>query len=320
LGAFVDFGPGLTAPPPVHCRKAVLYFFQLEADRAELDRLCCKVFQKASDPSIVCRPIDRSLTLVFGDILWVGNPDLNAAVAEKQVLIQVPVYFEVGGVCGYGHFTPYIWVNNPLSMAGGREVFGYPKGLGNLCVPRQPESSALELTLKTWVGDLGTGGVWEPDQDQLLVKQGGHFQPPQPAVGIIDYWMRQLENDHSRDLLQDRIHGKSTEIFLKQFRSFNSSVAQQTACLEQIATAKYSVDRRVQPTLTELASIFDLTIANFDSANIVSSLGLKNLSSVPGKDKAFQGTLRGSLRVEIDSIVLDQGQVLWESRSPTLPT
>jgi hypothetical protein len=58
----------------------------------------------------------------------VGNSDLNAAVAEKQVLIQVPVSFEVGGVSGYGHFTPQIWVNNPLSMAGGREVFGYPKG------------------------------------------------------------------------------------------------------------------------------------------------------------------------------------------------
>lgn len=52
-------------------------------------------------------------------------------------------------------FVPYIWVDSPLALCAGREIFGYPKGLGSIDVP-QAGDAAAPLRLRSWaVPSLG---------------------------------------------------------------------------------------------------------------------------------------------------------------------
>lgn len=319
MDAFANFGPLMTSPPPVRCSDAVLYYFFLEADLSALDGLCTQVFHQFP-AKIICTPHEKTVLLVFGDIRRVGNPSVNAAVAEKLVFLQIFVEFTVFGISGYAFFTPFMWVNNPLSMAGGREVFGYPKGLGTLSVPRDPQPSGLELSLTTWVGDLDSA-LWPPDQEQVVVKQGGDFSPP--GADIVSFWMSQLEHDESRSLLQSHLEGDWTEIFLRQLRGIDGSINGQTACFEQIVTARYSIttgSKSQDLKLTEFKNNFDLTIANFDSASIVKDLGLQRLSGVPPKTtKVYRGTLLGAVRVERPLITLHDPQLLWQMAVPQFP-
>ena len=53
-----------------------------------------------------------------------------------------------------GFFVPIMWVDNPLSLAGGREIYGYNKNWGQIGVPK---AVAQPMTLTSYGGDFGTG-------------------------------------------------------------------------------------------------------------------------------------------------------------------
>jgi hypothetical protein len=308
MGAFVNFGPVLTSPPPVLCRDVVLWAFLLEADQTALTGLCQRVFKK--NDTIEVRAIEKSVVLLFGDLGWVGNPNVNVGVTEKQVLIHIFVHYKVGSASGYAYFTPYIWVDNPLSMAGGREVWGYPKGLGKLCVPRQASSTGLKLALQTWRGGLDKGGVWQPDQNQIVVEQQGVLQPS--PVHVLNLWMNQLTCDASKKLLKDQLIGRTTEIFLRQFLDVGSSINSPTTCFQQILTAEYVPDnsKSLEPAL--FSNKFSLTMADFYSAPMVTDLSPRNLSAVPKQPNIFRTTLEGCARVALPGgFTLQNPTVLW---------
>ena len=56
---------------------------------------------------------------------------------EEQVAIWVPVIAHRGGgiLPSLGWFVPYMWVDNPLSLAGGREIYGFNKNQGLIELP-----------------------------------------------------------------------------------------------------------------------------------------------------------------------------------------
>ena len=60
-------------------------------------------------------------------------------------------------------FTSYIWVDNPMSMATGREMYGWPKSMGIITLPTATDGS---LVLQSYGLDFGAAN--QPSYLELM--------------------------------------------------------------------------------------------------------------------------------------------------------
>ena len=137
---YVDYGALATAPGPLLCERARLYCFFVAADRARVQELCDRVLKQPTGGALRYRvPRLAPVILTFGVIA--GLRSLHPAHAgrgsasEPEAAIWVPA---VAQRLEDGHyvddhltiFMPYIWVDDPIAFASGREVYGFAKTQG----------------------------------------------------------------------------------------------------------------------------------------------------------------------------------------------
>ena len=135
---FVEYGGLGTAPGPLSCQGAVLNGFWLEADLSKLTTLCERVFDEPSGERVRVTPLIGAVMLTFGEIGAIkagGSWTDRGVVTERQVAVWIPIVVErtdEGGdsITEVGVFIPFMWLDNPISIASGREVYGFPKTLG----------------------------------------------------------------------------------------------------------------------------------------------------------------------------------------------
>jgi hypothetical protein len=288
---FVDYGPVMTAPAPIVCDGAYLFVFALEADRNRLSDLCKSVFDVPSKGSVKCEPLASKVVLIFGRIDKVKGAAAGPAVHEKNVLLHVPVLVEAGGEIFSALFSPFVWVDNPNSMTGGRETFGYAKTYGVIRINGDEEPS--HFSLDTFGGDW-TNSFWGMRDHVITMERGAKVSTTLFSImdlvgGIGD----------AGDLLSEWSDTGVKELFYKQFRSIDDSRVGHPplACISQIATAEYVVSQAdaVEP----LAHYYNIQLKKLDSHPFVSELGLHhNNPDIPGY------RLRTNFRVE-------HGRVLW---------
>jgi hypothetical protein len=212
-------------------------------------------------------------------------------------------------------FTPYIWVNDSLSMAGGREVYGYPKGLGQFEIQGEPDEQSF--TLKTLSGK--TGKKFLTMQNLLVVKQGSAINSQDNVFDII---VTQYLGEKVRMVAKEAPHfepafvnlvgqwiidGTLPELFFKQFRSSNTT--EQVACFQQITTATYNLaPNSRKPKHKNKDYEYRLTLADFDSAPIHKDTGL------------VSGPLpEGCTQVYHEKLELSPTTVLWQAPVDRLP-
>lgn len=146
---YVDFGGLATAPGPLQCRGVTMYGFWVAGDRQRLRDLCCRVFAVPSKGRVVVKPLPAVLiTFVRIDEIVSEHKDFRhiGRVGEREVVVWVPtfVFRSPRAVPAQRRasflrlenplaaFIPYIWLDNSISIASGREVYGYPKVWGRL--------------------------------------------------------------------------------------------------------------------------------------------------------------------------------------------
>jgi uncharacterized protein with NAD-binding domain and iron-sulfur cluster len=139
-GAYVEYGALATAPGPLLCERARLYCFLVKTDRARVQSLCDRVFKEPTGGALRYRvPRLLPVVLTFGTIA--GLRSLHPAHAgrgsasEPEAAIWVPTIaqrFEAGRYVDdhLAIFMPYIWVDDPIAFASGREVYGFAKTQG----------------------------------------------------------------------------------------------------------------------------------------------------------------------------------------------
>jgi uncharacterized protein with NAD-binding domain and iron-sulfur cluster len=152
--SYVEYGALATAPGPLRCERARIYCFLLQTDRARVQQLCDRVFK---EPTGGARryfvPRLSRLILTFGTIaglrsLHPAHADRGTA-SEPEAAIWVPTIAQRYDQGRYvdehlAIFMPYLWVDDPIALASGREVYGYPKTQGwmkRLTDPRQDDGS-----------------------------------------------------------------------------------------------------------------------------------------------------------------------------------
>ena len=189
---------------------------------------------------------------------------------ELGVQVAQKVYF----------FVPYIIVDNPWSLAAGREVYGFPKAFGSIQMPA-PEADPASFTAETLVlphfganeqavketvltvrriqEGSGTLAEWRDVDDALkalasLWTGGKPLIVPGLGLGV-----------ELMDIL-----GKQAlpSVFLKQFRdAADGTRAAFQALVEVDSTVTAFRSGRIEP------GSFELVATNFDSHPIASDLG-----------------------------------------------
>jgi hypothetical protein len=316
LPPYVDYGSMTTVPAPFSSLNTTLQGFWVEADGERLQALCRKVFSETSGGAVDVRPLGHHVMITWGNIERVVSRtppfDHRGGVAEPQVAIWVPaatVRERRGRVIAesFKMFVPYIWLDNAMSLATGRELFGYPKSWG---WPGFPSATDQGFTLDVFGLDFG--------DDQLAARHRlFELTPTDPlpigeraldglravARDIADELFERRDDVHVipglhfvEDLLHDLVRELVPGIFLKQFRSVEDGLG---AALQQIVAAHCKVTRL---RAARLAHRHELTVHQLDSHPVITELGLRSQTT----ELAYE--------VEMDFDV-GGGTVLWDAHS-----
>jgi uncharacterized protein with NAD-binding domain and iron-sulfur cluster len=316
---YVDFGGLDTFPGPYDCRKTTLYSFMVMADMAALERLVDVVLTRPTMGVAEFRPVAPMVMLSIGDIANVVplTPPYNTygSVNEAQLAVWVPVVRVKGSgtqkkAVDFWMFTSYIWVDNPMSMATGREMYGWPKSMGKIHLPEQQRDPSLSL--QTYGLDFAPGN--QPSYMELL-----RLQPnPTPVAGsrsgttvggfaraVVDA----VKTEHGLDLTaglgvdvdlsDDAVDMALPEIYLKQIRSIECGT---DAALQQLCDSHATIET---VSFQQLPSSYALTIQHIDSHPLGTDLGIVDQE------------VRVGFRIEMD-FCQDVGRVLWDAFDPTV--
>ena len=165
--SYVEYGSLATAPGPLLCERARLYCFVLHTDRQRVQQLCDRVFKQPTGGArryLVPRlsPVILTLGTIAGlRSLHPAHAD-RASASEPEAAIWVPTIAQHYDGRRYvdehlAIFMPYLWVDDPIAFASGREVYGFaktqgwmprlgdPRGREDARLPDPPESLAVDV-------------------------------------------------------------------------------------------------------------------------------------------------------------------------------
>jgi hypothetical protein len=307
LPEYVEYGALATVPGELLCQGAHLTGFWLKGDDDKLSALLDKVFAVPSGGAVRVEPVGSYLMATFGVIdkitCTVPPFDRMGAVKEPQVALWMPTLVTgPDGSTELAWFVPYIWLDNPISLCSGREVFGWSKTFG---WPVLPAEGAQQIWALDAFGMNYTGNE-QPARRRLITvtkrgdgEEAGEEHRHSHLREIADHIAGTLL--HAADEgLQAALTaagcelplGNLTEVYLKQFRDVADG---KRAALQQIVQAKMGVELR---SASPLLGQFDVEFEHLDSDPLFEELGLKD------------GRALLAYEVEMDFTVGD-GKVIW---------
>jgi hypothetical protein len=140
LPQYVEYGALATAPGPLMCEAARLYCFFVKGDRDRVQALLDRVLQAPTGGALRYRvPALAPVVLSFGSIGGLRSLEPShsgrGSAFEPEAAIWIPAIAQHREGDDYvdGHITvfmPYIWVDDPIAFAAGREVYGFAKTQG----------------------------------------------------------------------------------------------------------------------------------------------------------------------------------------------
>ena len=317
---FVQFGAVTTLPAPYLCESAELHGFFFRADHERLLELCKKVFQEPTGGAVDYRPLGAHVLLTFGRIKRIRpqTPPFDewGTLSEDQVVIWIPVVaVDDRGALLEAHkfamFVPYIWLDDPLSLATGREAGGWPKSWGWPVFSKPGQPLRLELDVYGWQ----FGPEKHPRRRQLLsitegAGPGGEEASAFDSLGDLfgEFWSTVWDDDGFLipdldlvpDLLRTAFRAELPELFFKQIRTADDPDA---AALQQVVISAAKVQRlSARPLLGD----YHLKVWGIDSCPLIEELGLRNQTAGMG------------FKMEMD-FVQEAGQVIWDAHTVAQP-
>lgn len=314
LPDYVEYGPLATVFGPLRCTGATEWAFALEGDQQKIEALCRKVFADPTGGEIDVRPLGRHVLLSLGRVDRIATEvapyDRMGWSPESQVAIWVPV----ARVSGHGNrlvaeelfmFTPYMLVDNPVSLASGREMYGYPKAWAWALLP---DPGADGPTLGVDVFGMNYDRDQAPTRQPLIrIEQGERVHEVADVAfsSLLDIgrYLRHIVESRpgeavrlglhfAEHLIRDVRAGSLPQVYLKQIRAVEDG---EKAALQQITEARYTLLRlRGVP----LGHEYAVTIEALDSHPLGAELGLESQTTIWG------------FRAEAD-FTLGPGRVLW---------
>lgn len=179
LPRYVARGGEIVYCPPGIATGVRMYAFMLLGGRRQLDRVYHRNLTEPSGRAVDYEPAGPLIVLNFTTLAHVGAqipPDLERGFfLENEVAIWSLGYDSVHE--NYSAFVPYMFVDQGSAMAMGREVYGFPKQLGVVDMPADPEVADSFNLRVPGVKEWGQDEQFAP-HDLISIKQvDGATQP-----------------------------------------------------------------------------------------------------------------------------------------------
>ncbi len=309
---YVERSGEICHPPPYLCNGTTMFGFFVRGQQAAIQKnVVDRNLNACSGGRFGFRALSDVVMVTFANTARIVSvPESNVGVTpERSCTVWTPVVSTVGIPRFYWH-SPYIWVDNPWSMATGREVEGLPKSLGRIDMPSGSDDPSEDLSATTLV--LKRFAPSEETQEARVLRvaragsRGGGANWPSLGDARRDLAGLLLRDSPiatvaASQLALDLLAGEGPEtvpiIFLKQVRDVRDSVS---ACYQAIieASCKVTAFRSGR----HLAGEFGLLAENFSSHPIADDLGLIGGSTL----------VDFSFFVDID-FEMDVGKELWRA-------
>jgi hypothetical protein len=137
LPEYVERGGEVVYAHPHAVQGMRMYCFSMLADPSRLDALVERTLNAPSGDAERFGAAGGAVLLSFADIdvvtpaeppdAWLGY------VREKEMAVWVPLYDHRR--TAFSWTFPYVFIDSPITLAGGREVYGYPKQLARFDLP-----------------------------------------------------------------------------------------------------------------------------------------------------------------------------------------
>jgi len=301
LPAYVEYGSRVSAPPPVLARQGRFLGLVLEGDETQIEALCQRMLNVPAAGAVEYMPLTRHVLVLagsFGEVssLAPGFEDWGS-VKETHISMWVPLAaghregkrFVPSRLC---LAVPYILVDNPLSYAGGREDYGYPKAMGRF----SPSGGLGDLVqVQVFGGDFGRGNQarWTPLLELARMRPEGGTATRRGAATtatadadaamwreaeeIVSHFVHvsgrvdapRLALDIAlEDIVKAILDKSARQVFLKQFRDAETAG---DACYQAIVEAPVQV---TEASWRPLLQDWQVMIHSLDSHPIASDLGI----------------------------------------------
>jgi hypothetical protein len=313
LPPYVDYGGRVDSPAPFQSDGGHIRALPLDADAKKLDALVDRALTGPAQGTVEYRAIGGIVLLQVGHFESVSclHPPFDewGALREVVAAFWVPVlagreHLGVFVADRFGFFAPYVFVDNPMSYIGGRDVYGYNKSQARF----EPDSGiGPSVRITTFGGDFSTTSRadWRPVVE--LEQQGGGSAAGAVldtvgdvakalVPGLMDIALEEGELElPGIKLLQQTmsaaLKGRGNQVFLKQFRdSWDGTSACYQAVVEAGATFQ-------QMSAKPVGHPVHVTIHSYDSHPLGEELGIKTQ------------TVKNALDCEL-SFTVEKGEVV----------
>jgi hypothetical protein len=226
---YVEWGALATVPGPLRCLRVRERGFVVEADEDKLRALCRRLFA-----AVPVKPFGAHLVLAWAEATRITSLtppwDAMGSSPESTLSIWMPVVRKGGSL---SLVMAGIYLDNPISLASGREMYGFPKAWG------WPVMGDDACSLDVYGLDFGKGEA--PGRHPLLSVARGQAHG-RPGGGVWSH-LRELAGDLGdaigvgRTLLETIGTHSFTQLLLKQIRDVEDGTK---AALQQIVELPYT--------------------------------------------------------------------------------
>ena len=284
---YISYGGEQVFKQPYHARDTQLYAFVVflkSEGRNSCQALLDRVFNQIAGGRVDFRlalPFVMLSFQRFGALGATTLPDsVKGSFAYNEATVWLPVRDAKQSELELCYFVPYIFADNHFAIAGGREVYGYPKALGHIEMPASPHD---ELSFRLSTEAIAHFGAEAMGQSETLleVRKVDAAKAPESTwqkwEHVAEHFAENLVEQAGKETLEFVTHElfqpQVEMVFLKQFRDAANG---ERACYQAIVEGAASVtDFGGGAPLGE----FEVQIYALDSHPVCAELGLEAVST-----------------------------------------
>ena len=273
-------------PPPYTCTGVKMFAFVFKGDHKKIKNYCAQKLNMPYNEVMHYDAITPYVMVTFTNMekVTAGPPFNNVGWFKETEVTFWVLTMGMKKILGQWiidpfhprFFVPYIWVDNPISIAGGREVYGFPKQWGNVVMPDSPDKVS-SLTLDAFALKTFDPNTEAKTQRLLEIKKTSTASTPltPPWTGIdaaFEHIMGTLFGGPDEllpvELALKLFHPAVPIVFLKEFRAIENSL-----------DASYQAVTEADATVTRFSggccpATTDLILQDLASEPIMADLGM----------------------------------------------
>lgn len=318
---YVDSPSLQVFPPPSLCQDVTQYIFFLKGRQSNLQALCDRFLNEPSGGAVDYRPRLPFVMLTFQSVGRLSSAAEGfkdwGYTSEREATFWVAVsdYKRHGPdeLCKKVElFVPFIYSDNPWAVAGGRELYGFPKQASTILMPGTGQGAGTFEIQTLAYRSFGPDSQAQVARVLSLERADGtSFKPEEQGWSLGDELLQQMGvlRDELGQLLDFNFEFGSRIIeflfrpslpmvFLKQFRDVGNSSG---ACYQAIVGAE--ADQIELKSIRLLLRRFRLRVESLATQPVVETLGL----DVDSRGQLF---IPGGMQVRFD-FRLNEGHLIW---------